>query len=1156
MLLIVFCLFEGYNNLTLFYSTSISFPCAFTLQPERPTIVWVDASANEKSATVHWGTYQGSEFTELESPTTLDTTASSVKLDVIIDGYYYVGAEYLATESAEPQNLANSTLKKAADGTWQLTLEGNQTITIADGSHIRVNYAPMGSGGYTPPSPPPADVLAPDTNKTVTSNGDGTYTIQLDIEGKQDQEVTQIGANVIVVMDITQSMTTAMPRPDQSMSRMAAAKRALNTLINTLDPDTNLINFTAVNFGNSANYSNGVNWTTSKSGMQNYVSGLPDRPNDMGTCWQAGLQGGLDRVGQAESYASLRNNETYVLFVTDGNPNCYTDDRGGWHAAQSANFNQQAYNAAVSNANNLGSSSHFYGIFVGDADGYTHLNDLITSAKGEGTINGVSASAIDEAFQQIAQTIVDNLGAGSVVVDDGIPTLSNVSANVSAGEAGGFEYYITPKGGSQSVWTDAPGASYSNSNGVTWNLSEAGTLQDGWVYTLKFTVWPSQAAYDLIADLNNGLKDFDDLTDEQKASVDGSKQAGYTLKTNTHLYTTFKDLDGNEYREVNDASAKAMALPTETISVEKIWNNFLDSRSDADIDGLQMVLSRDGEEYLEFDVSEDSNWKKEGIYISCGQIASGVIKEKGHDYYVTEKAAETIDKTEYWEVNSPVYHPMVVDGTMELFIEDDDASNPVFTLDYEDEDGNTVTHKYVRPTGSTSTNLTAINERVSWLNLTKEVIADDAPAGALFQYKVTIEEPSEGSEVYFSVRGDGVNYRDDIETTAAKWTDESSGNTYYRAASGTEFTLKIKAGWNVRFLNLETDSTYSIKEVEAEMDDGFVFDTAQTVETFYSARNTPAQGYPITTTEENATENGAVVEGSTVSGTINQTNTDYSVTYTNDYLGYFYVYHSSNNTVERFPMAVNGVKVASFNIFKRTAKGTFYGGYFSDYAGKSSGFDAKALTYDTDGKSSDADGTAYTYAYIKESNRGAWDYSKAYSVKGDAMVPETNGVYYLKEVPTYYLLPYTHYTYNKSDKLIRNMWYLSAIDDLCYEKAGFFVETINKNGEKEAVVVDTLTVTNATGGATVKLSPKSIFGNKGGAGNGVQAGYLTYWDAKDKIKANTASIFTPFWLTKDGYYVCGTSTRTVNFNNGKVGSGGMRVTDADTATDDLYPTIE
>ena len=95
---------------------------------------------------------------------------------------------------------------------------------------------------------------------------------------------------------------------------------------------------------------------------------------------------------------------------------------------------------------------------------------------------------------------------------------------------------------------------------------------------------------------------------------------------------------------------------------------------------------------------------------------------------------------------------------------------------------------------------------------------------------------------------------------------------------------------------------------------------------------------------------------------------------------------------------------------------------------------------------------------------------------------------------------------------------------------------------------------NATGGASVTLSPKSVFGNKGGAGNGVQAGYLTYWDAKALIKENAVSKFTPYWLTPDGIYVCGTSTRTVTFNTAKVGSGGMRITDA--ANTDIYPTIE
>ena len=78
--------------------------------------------------------------------------------------------------------------------------------------------------------------------------------------------------------------------------------------------------------------------------------------------------------------------------------------------------------------------------------------------------------------------------------------------------------------------------------------------------------------------------------------------------------------------------------------------------------------------------------------------------------------------------------------------------------------------------------------------------------------------------------------------------------------------------------------------------------------------------------------------------------------------------------------------------------------------------------------------------------------------------------------------------------------------------------------------------------------------SKGGTGNGVQAGYLGYWDAKALIKANTTSKFTPFWFTPDSIYVCGTKTRTISFNNGKVGTGGMRVADAANATP--FPILE
>ena len=840
-------------------------------------IHWTNADDEEESATVHWGTYEDEEFNEFNSTTTVDFTASSVDLAVIVDNdYYYVGAEYKSVDGAEEAlNLKSSVIRKS-DGQWVMTMEDSSTKTVENGSHIYVNYAPKSDGTYVAPPKPTGDVLAPETAKDVSDNHDGTFTIRLDITGKEDETVTQVGANVIIVMDITQSMTNAMP--DGSGSRMAAAKNALNKLITTLEPDVNLINFTAVNFGVSQNGATlARDWTTQTSQMTAYVTSLPNNPNDYGTNWKAGLLGGRSRVENATASSTLSNNETYVIFVTDGNPNCYTDNNGRWHGSTGPNFDQNSYNAAVATANWLGANSHFYGVFVGDADGFDHLEDLVTGANGEDVINGSNSQAIEDAFAGIAQTIKENLGAGNTTVDDGIPTLSNVSANVSAGDAGGFTYYIKPAGGQETEWVEgatgpddkgAPGASYDKNNGVTWNLGEVGTLKNDWVYSIEFTVWPSQAAYDLIADLNNGIVDFEDLTEEQQASVEGSKETGYTLKTNTHLYTTFTDLAGNTYREENDASAAAMPLPTETISVEKIWHNWLDSRTDLDIDGLQLVLSRDGQEYKEFDVSSPT-WKADDIYISCGQIVGGKIVETGHDYYVTEKAKQTedgvVDKTEYWEVNSPYYHPMIVDGVLKVFIQKDDATNSAFEYN---------NHKYVEA-DSTAQTLSAVNERVSWLNLTKQVTGDGAPEEVLFEYSITIDEKAD-TNVFFSVFGDS-NYMPGVTTSATEWLEESTGRTYYYAPSGSTFTLSIKAGWSIRFLNLATGTTYTITEVAESVPDGFALEASQSVETLYVGRDSsgriPADGYPITTTFNTLS----------VTGEVKQTNTDYSVTFTNKY---------------------------------------------------------------------------------------------------------------------------------------------------------------------------------------------------------------------------------------------------------------------------------
>ncbi len=811
-------------------------------------ITWGDPA---QSATIHWGTYEDGEFKDFETANTVDTTASSVDLATNHDGYYFVGVDYAASEGAEPIYVENESTLQKADGEWKL---GN--ITIADGSHIYVNYADKGSGGYTPPPKPTPEVLSPDTNKTVTKNPDGTYTIQLDIEGKQDEVVTQVGANVIVIMDITQSMTNSMPGGG---TRMAAAKSALNTLIDILDPDTNVINFTAVNFGNSANYSNGVNWTTATSVMESYVSGLPNNPSDLGTCWQAGLQGGIDRVGTAPA-----GNETYVIFVTDGNPNGWVQN-GRYQQQGSGQFIQAAYNAAVPNANQLGSSAHFYGVFCGDADGYTHLADLVNGAGGDGVVNGSSTSALEEAFADIAQTIVDNLGAGNVSVDDGVPSLSSISANVTGGEAGGFEYYITPKGGSQQEWDEAPGASYDESNGVTWDLSKESPLKDGYVYTVKFTVWPSQEAYDYIADLNNGLVDPVPSEEELEAQGIEYKNGKYTLKTNTHLYTTFSDLEGNEYREEYDAKSEAMDLPTERIKIKKIWNNALDKRKVTE--GVYLGLEKDSEDYIttsdkKIEVAPD-DWESDYVYISMGFIkvksdGSYEVLEPGHEYSVVEPE----DLTYHWELTSEVYRPMMIKGEPVVLIKTDSPEGKDGE-DYFTIDGNTYqkgdTDEFV---------LKAINDRRSYLQIEKKVTGSGADKDDLFELTVNITDP-DGEDIWFSAYDENDEIVKEIKTSA---TAEEGDTGYYYSGSGSDFTVKIKAGWTLRFLNLKTGTEYSVEEKEADLPDGYKLDKAEASVTDNS-EETASQEEP----------EAGEVDGSKVTGTVNVPNCEFLVDFTNEY---------------------------------------------------------------------------------------------------------------------------------------------------------------------------------------------------------------------------------------------------------------------------------
>ena len=119
---------------------------------------------------------------------------------------------------------------------------------------------------------------------------------------------------------------------------------------------------------------------------------------------------------------------------------------------------------------------------------------------------------------------------------------------------------------------------------VEWNMGESFMLEDGCTYQVRFKVWPSQKAYDLLADLNNGKKSYDSLTDAEKAQISEPTEAGgmYTLKTNSETSYTYREAtkSGDTVTPTGDPSKPGsfpdvdpLELTTKPLKVQKLWHN-------------------------------------------------------------------------------------------------------------------------------------------------------------------------------------------------------------------------------------------------------------------------------------------------------------------------------------------------------------------------------------------------------------------------------------------------------------------------------------------------------------------------------------------------------------------------------------------------------
>ncbi|MBE6009928.1 MAG: Cna B-type domain-containing protein [Lachnospiraceae bacterium] len=392
---------------------------------------------------------------------------------------------------------------------------------------------------------------------------------------------------------------------------------------------------------------------------------------------------------------------------------------------------------------------------------------------------------------------------------------------------------------------------------VKWNLNSVGTLLDGVTYSVTFDVWPSQYTYDTLAKMENGDQEWSALDTNVKKYLteDGA------LLTNTYANLTYSDSRTNiKDKTVAYNELEPVALVTEKMSVHKTWENELDARKVGSID---MTVLMDGEEFHDVTLS-DPAWSAENIKISTGIMrtknGSMQILDTGHDFTFAELGPEQFN----WELVTPIMHPMIIDGKLTMLIMvDKDHPAPSDAKTYQ-LDGKTY---YVA--GEGEANLEAYNYRRSNLNLSKVVTGEDAPADATFPFTLTVknskaDDPSSTDTntdnfVWFSIFDTVAGSTVMDATVSATGLVGPNADGYYYVKSGTAITVNMKAGWNLRFTNLPTETTYTF--AEGNLADGFAFNKAEL------------------TSGDDSTFSG----GKTTTGTIENTNTSYQVEYTNDY---------------------------------------------------------------------------------------------------------------------------------------------------------------------------------------------------------------------------------------------------------------------------------
>lgn len=479
---------------------------------------------------------------------------------------------------------------------------------------------------------------APAHKKTATDNGDGTYKITLSVTGNSVQSTTTSHADVIVVMDTSYSMNYSQ-RGDYidyyRPSRLSVAKDAVNSLAekllaNNTDDNPDAVRISLVTFGGYATTSK--SFTTDLQGFQTTVTGLKtgsSREATGGTNWEDGLT-------VANQMATRDANQTYIIFVSDGNPT-YRNTRGGnqnyWEDARHEIDNHVIYGSGNSDdngknykyASQVAQSINGAGkklFSVGVFGNVSKMQDLASDAGQVGNYYSASdQDTLNSAFENIVNTITTNISYTNVVIEDTLNSDYVDYVLPDDAEAPAFSYSYTKNGQPYTPADTIPVASFAGGK-VTWNLGSI-ELEKGVTYAVSFDVKLKQEAYD------------------DAAKAEGEFKI-YTNDTGTLSYKTITQVTGQDpvYSDIASLEYEKpqVTVPVSTLTVSKKWilnggtapesltpKSLVVKVFQGDIQG------NDNKEYTTVTLNAANNWTAK-VNVAAGPL--------GHTYSVAENPGD------------------------------------------------------------------------------------------------------------------------------------------------------------------------------------------------------------------------------------------------------------------------------------------------------------------------------------------------------------------------------------------------------------------------------------------------------------------------------------------------------------------------------------